>query len=71
MDVDQLASHDRYWACFWRKPRNRFSCHERVVYGSPEALVGLKKRLDALQMSPLRENVVTLVVDEVHTVSSW
>ena len=42
-----------------------------LVYGSPEALVGFKKRLDALQMSPLRENLVTLVVDTVHTVSSW
>ena len=30
-----------------------------LACGSPEALVGSKKWLDALQMSPLRENVVT------------
>ena len=42
-----------------------------LVYGSPEALVRSDKWMVALQNSPLRENLVALVVEEVHTVSFW
>lgn len=46
-------------------------CMFSLVYSSPEALVGSDQWMDALQQQPLRDNIVAIVVDEVHTVSLW
>ena len=42
-----------------------------VFFGTPEALLGTEKWRSSLQASPLKDRLIAIAVDEVHTVTQW
>ena len=42
-----------------------------VFFGTPEVLLGTEEWRSSLQTSPLKDRLIAIAVDEVHTVTQW
>ena len=75
---DQVAKYGSSLRCAYLGDEMDDSCREallrgdyQLLYGSPEAILVVPRWREMLRSTVYEENIVALVVDEVHCISTW